>query len=130
MTLTYRSIPAGDPTRYTMLDLEMTDGSTIYEQGRDISSFYSCNLGNVTNMSCDILITPHGQQYTLTTATVPGQNIAQSVEWLKGDTSIMINFENTGGDGHSRETLEKIIDSFKPVVYKGLEVRYIDKSTI
>ncbi len=123
-------IPAGDPSRYTMLNIDAGD-VYIYERQKNQSFANSCP-GAAENTTCTKESTPNGQQYILTTTTFdnPSQPTEQAVNWLRGDTHMLLNLSSKQKEGYSTATLGKIIDSFKPIKYNNLPYRYIDKSTI
>jgi hypothetical protein len=123
-------IPASSPSRYTRLYIELSDESSVYENKLDESFGFNCSLGKIVNQDCAPKFSPEGQQYQLTTRSIPNQPVEQSIQWLRSGTVIQVNLTPTDQDGYPLETLGKIVDIFKPVHYEGLQVHYIDKSVI
>lgn len=123
-------IPAGNPTRYTMLNID-AGNVYIYERKNDQSFTHSCS-GTAENVTCTERLTPKGQQYLLTTANSGDANHStqQQAEWLRGNTHILLNLSSKQKAGYPSDTIGRIIDSFKPVEYKNLPYHYYDKSSI
>lgn len=124
-------VPSASPARYTELVLEMSDGSVVSERERKKSSLISeCPAGSIANQTCRLGRTSKGETYLIFTTTYESGGIDQRIEWSRQDTDIGIQFKAVPEGGYSEEQIERIIQSFKPIQYTGLEVRYIDRSVI
>jgi len=127
-------VPSGRPTRYTSLNISLNNGF-IYEEDKDTHNFnHNCPRNDAENETCVIRTTPKGQQYILNTLTspkdVPRPLTTQTIDWLKGETAVRMNFDSQPAKEYSQVELEKVIDSFKPVHFDGLPFNYYDRSKI
>lgn len=125
-------VPSQEPPRYTELVLEMADGSVVseIERRREQQLIYKCPDGEVKNRPCIFGYTSKGEPYLLHTSSFDGVVADQTIEWSRKDTDITVNLKNVPDGGYQKEEIEKIIKSFKPVEYKNLEIRHIDRSVI
>jgi hypothetical protein len=124
-------IPSAAPDRYTRLYLEMSDGSGVFETERKYMQLtYKCPDGKATNESCTVGYTSKGEPYLLYTTSFDGKVAYQFIKWSRKDTDIGVRLDTVPEGGYSEEEVERIIQSFKPVEYKNLEIRHVDRSVI
>jgi hypothetical protein len=109
----------------------MSDGSIISQAERkDMSLIYKCPDGKITHQTCTVGHTSKGEPYLLFTTAFESGAINQSIEWSRRDTDIHISLKKLSENGYSQKEIEKIIQSFEPVEYKDLEIRFIDRSVV
>lgn len=121
-------VPAGEPTKYTGLSIELSDGVAITETNRYKKRAYGCLYVNVKGSTCMMLFTHKGQPYyKITSYSDSSKDLL--VEAHKGSTVITLRASQDRFDTYSANTA-RIIDSLEPVEYKELPLRQIDKSVI
>jgi len=130
VTIDARYIPADTPSHTTMLNLTLSNDSYVYEQKNTTSFTPGCPVGITVHQACSTNISPQGQQYQLVTSIVPGQPVEQTFKWLKDATLMQATFKAESSQPYSAAVLGKVIDSFKPVIYKDLKTNYFDHSRV
>lgn len=123
-------IPAGEPTRYTRLFMELSDSTTIAQTKEYPARLYGCTrYAGIRNMTCEKRFTSGNQAYYRVAAISPDSNYLY-IELEKESTIIGIQFAPNRHVPYSQQEIEKIIDALSITRYKDLPVIEIDRSII
>lgn len=118
--------PSHIPPRTTGLRLELSDGSYVLEGKDTRRHLRDCPKNESVNQECWTGTTRDGETFVGDTSIAPNQPARQSIRWIRGGTSFFLSLENET----SLDEIGKIIDSFTPVNFENLEIRYTDRSTV
>jgi hypothetical protein len=109
--------PADSPAQDTIvLRLDAGKNIFIYEQDKDGGNTHCTK--ELDEETCITELTPRGQRYVLTTTKLPNQSIVQGVRWIKDNTSLYMHLSSK--DGYGVDTINRAVDSFRPVKYGEL----------
>jgi hypothetical protein len=109
----------------TVLRLDAGNSISIYEQ-TDVSGSTGCTE-LLDDETCSIERTPGGRRYTLTTMRLPDQPTIQGIRWVKNNTNLYMRISSK--DGYGLDTINRAVDSFKPVKYDDLPSIYFGEDS-
>lgn len=74
-------------------------------------------------------ISAGGDRYILKVAKNIQGNFTQTLECTRKDALLTVNFDSNA-QIYNDEIISRVVDSFKPTTFKGLNSQYIDRSVI